>query len=155
MRYFIFYMLTASDIDNSQATTTSIPIRWNEDGEKALRGKWGKGSASTQKRARRAQREFKATALQSHSIVDMFQRQRDIQLRINGAESSEIVTEENVFNSTPSSPPLNDLDEAYRAATAKLSKLLQRQTEQKRVYGSAIDPKSSFYLRHRMVLSFL
>jgi hypothetical protein len=58
-RYSIFLMLTASDIDNSQATTT-IPIRWKEDVDKALRGIWGKGPASTEKRARRLQRELLA-----------------------------------------------------------------------------------------------
>jgi hypothetical protein len=100
---------------------------------------------------------LKVAASQSYSIVDMFQRQQDLQLGIRGTGSLDTVTEERVLNTVRSSSPPNDsdLDEPYRAAAIELSKLLQLRTVQKRIYGSAIDPKSSFYLRHRMVLNFL
>jgi hypothetical protein len=56
------------------------------------------------------------------------------------------------------SPPprrTNNTEEDLKVAADKLNRLLRLPTEQKKKYGSVMDIRSSFYLRHRMVLSFL
>ena len=43
-----------------------MPIRWKDGAEKNLRGQWGNGSKTTDKRARRNQRQLKLAASQSY-----------------------------------------------------------------------------------------
>jgi hypothetical protein len=128
-----------------------MPIHWNDDADNNLRGLWGNGSKSTQKRARRTQRQLKLAASQSYSIAGLFERQQQLQLYTKDA-SSDAHGEKNVPKAC--SPPPN-LEEARKTAAAKLDRLLLLPTEQQKKYGSVIDPRSSFYLRHRMVQSFL
>jgi hypothetical protein len=57
-----------------------MPIRWKDGAEKNLRGQWGNGSKTTDKRARRNQRQLKLAASQSYSITGLFERQKHLQL---------------------------------------------------------------------------
>ena len=57
-----------------------MPIHRKNDADKGLRGTWGNGSKSTDKRARRTQRQLKLAASQSYSIDGLFERQKQLQL---------------------------------------------------------------------------
>jgi len=144
-------------VTNKLKDATTMPIRWKNDADNNLRGLWGSGSESTQKRARRTQRELKLAASQLYSIASLFKRQQQLQLHTKDT-SSDAHGEKDVLRAC--SPPPNQYkicnsEEARSARAAKLDRLLQLPTEQKKKYGSAMDPRSSFYLRHRMVQSFL
>jgi hypothetical protein len=134
-----------------------MPIHWNSNADNNLHGIWGSGSKSTQKRARRTQRQLKLAASQSYSIAGLFERQRQLQLYPKNV-SSDAYKEKDVPKACSPPPAQNNtfnLEEAQKTAAAKLDRLLLLPTEQQRKCGSAIDPRSSFYLRHRMVQSFL
>jgi hypothetical protein len=136
-----------------------MPIRWNDDADNNLRSPWGGGSASTQKRARRTQRELKLAASQSYSIASLFERQQHLRLHTKDAISDAHGGKDIIPRACSPPPaqnkPVSNSEEAQRTAAAKLDRLLLLPTEQKKMYGSAMDPRSSFYLRHRMVQSFL
>lgn len=131
-----------------------MPIRWTNGADKNLRGTWGSGSKSTEKRARRTQRQLQSAAAQSYSLVGLFERQQ---------QSKHITSDIHGKNNVPrtcSPPPartnkIYNLEEARKTTAAELDRLLLLPTEQRKKYGSVIDPRSSFYLRHRMVQSFL
>jgi hypothetical protein len=117
---------------------------------------WGNGSTSTQKRARRAQIELKLAASQSYSIAHLFRRQ---QLYQDDAQDTSLDTLGEKDVPRACSPPctqdrISNL-EAQKTAASELDRLLLLSTEQRKKYGSVLDPRSSFYLRHRMVQSFL
>jgi len=125
-----------------------MPIQWKNDADNNLRGLWGSGSKSTQKRARRTQRQLKLSASQSYSIAGLFERQQLHQLCPKDKRSD-------VPRACSPPPDRNNLEETQKTAAAELDRLLELPTEQKRKYGSVMDSRSSFYLRHRMVQSFL
>ena len=90
----------------------------------------------------------------------MFQRQKDLQLSFQDTPSPDAVLMSNVAIPRACSPAqvqntISNQEEGWKAASAKLDRLLKFPTEQKNLYGATIDPRSSFYLRHRMVQSFL
>jgi hypothetical protein len=131
-----------------------MPINWKNNADNSLRGLWGSGSKSTQKRAHRTQRQLKLAASQSYSIAGLFERQQLRQLSTKDIPS-DIHRDKEVPRACSPPPARNSLEEAQKTAAAELDRLLELPTEQKRKYGSVIDPRSSFYLRHRMVQSFL
>jgi len=134
-----------------------MPIHWNDNADNNLRGLWGNGSKSTQKRARRTQRQLKLAASQSYSIAGLFERQEQLQLYTKDT-SSDVQGEKDVPRACSPPPAPNNIsntEEAQRTAVAKLDRLLLLPTEQQRKYGSVMNPRSSFYLRHRIVQSFL
>ena len=137
-----------------------MSLYWKNKKKDSLRGVWGTGSKSTEKRARRNQRELQREASQSLSLIAMFQRQKDLQLSVQVTTSSNTVSTSNVAIPRACSPPqvpnaLFNKEEVWKTASARLDRLLKLPTEQKNVYGAVIDPRSSFHLRHRMVQSFL
>lgn len=59
--------------DDEQSTTEdelpkSMSLRWNKEGEKKLRGTYGKGSRSTSKRQRKSTKAMKKAASQTPHI---------------------------------------------------------------------------------------
>jgi hypothetical protein len=140
-----------------------MPICWKDKADSNLRGIWGNGSRSTQKRARRTQRQLKLAASQSYSIADLFERQRLHQLGNMETGFADTDGEKDVPRacSPPPAPQKSflssseDAQEALRTAVSKLDRLLRLPTEQQKNCGAVIDPRSSFHLRHRMVQCFL
>ena len=159
-----------------------MPICGKNETKNSLRGVWGTGSRSTDKRARRTQRQLKIAASQSYSIAGLFERQRDLQLSIRDSSTSNDVisracspshTSENVVPRACSLPrtsengasslsaipracsPPRNMEEIRKTASARMDRLLKLSTVQKDMYGIVLDPRSSFHLRHRMVQSFL
>jgi hypothetical protein len=57
-----------------------MPIHWKDNADKGLRGTWGNGSKTTDKRAHRDQRQLKLAASQSYSIDSLFARQKSLGL---------------------------------------------------------------------------
>jgi hypothetical protein len=134
-----------------------MPIYWSNGADKGLRRPWGSGSKTTQKRARRTQRELQLAASQSYSIVGLFEHQEQLQF---SKKDTNLGAQREVEVPRACSPPptqskILDLEETWKTAAASLDRLLLLPTEQKKKYGSAIDLRSSFYLRHCMVQSFL
>ena len=52
-------------------------LGWDRTGEARLRGAWGKGSRSTEKRKQRNAREFQKQAAQCFHIGEMFKRAQE------------------------------------------------------------------------------
>jgi hypothetical protein len=127
-----------------------MPIHWKDNADKGLRGTWGNGSKTTDKRAHRDQRQLKLAASQSYSIDSLFARQKSLGLHAKDTSLKDVPR-------ACSPPPTRTRigEEDRKVAAEKLDRLLRLPTEQKKKYGSVMDPRSSFHLRHRMVLSFL
>lgn len=127
-----------------------MPIHWKDNADKGLRGTWGNGSKTTDKRAHRDQRQLKLAASQSYSINSLFARQKSLGLHAKDTSLKDVPR-------ACSPPPTRTRigEEDRKVAAEKLDRLLRLPTGQKKKYGSVMDPRSSFHLRHRMVLSFL
>lgn len=83
----------STQVDSSLlvASTKVAVLRWNENGEGQLRGLWGKGSRSMEKRKRRNAREFDQQAAGCLKIDGMFKRVRE---KAEGQLAAEGCTEE-------------------------------------------------------------
>lgn len=55
-------------------------IRWNKEGENNLKGSYGKGSRSTNKRQKKATKELEKEVSKTHNIMALWQRNRDLGL---------------------------------------------------------------------------
>ena len=147
----------------SSGTLGQLPLRWNQDAGKNLRGAYGSGSRSTNKRERKKAKELECEAKKSCNIVAVFGRQRELNLSL----SSPTVQENSMPTTLPmQSAPLSvprggptlqpvSKKEELRAALEDLKNLLRRVSDQEKMYGERLNINGNFYLRHTMVRQFL
>ena len=133
-------------LNTSQSTAESrMGLCWNDEAGNHIRGPRGT-SKSTEKRARRHQRELEKAASQSHSIVHLFQRQQNLGLSMEA--HLEIAQEDK-------EKPREDEEKARQEALDDLKRLLHHEEEQRNKYGKPFATGKNFQRRHLMVESFL
>lgn len=137
-----------SDVEEEKSATeqTVIPpveLKWNKEGEQALRGTYGKGSRSTSKRQRKSAKESAKQASESYNIMALWQRSKDSDLSEIPRGRPLPLTAPQVF--------IKKRVEALR----DLDRLLENVTEQEKKYGDRLAPQSNYYRRHTMVQNFL
>jgi hypothetical protein len=157
--------ITDSDDDTpADAADESAPIpeshitlHWNDEAGKDIRGTRGTGSKSTEKRARRHQRELEKAASQSYSIVGLFERQRSLGLSMEAQDGTRAVPLQDIERGTPkaSLTACQTKENARHDALQDLKRFLSLKGEQKRKYGKLLTPGKDFHRRHLMVASFL
>lgn len=137
-------------------------IRWNDEGEKNLRGSYGKGSRATSFRKKKASKEWKEEGHKSYNIAALWQRSRDLGLTSK-------VSNESGLSEASASRPLSQVprgctppqstrqvsQEQRTVALKDMIRLLELVTEQEKKYGERFSPHGSFYYQHLMVKHFL
>jgi len=68
---------------SASGTFGQLPLRWNQDPGKNLRGAYGSGSRSTHKRERRKAKALECEAKKSCNVVAVFGRQRELNLSLS------------------------------------------------------------------------
>ena len=146
--------------------SSKVEIKWNKEGERNLRGGYGKGSKSTQMRHNESARDLEKEASKTYNIEALWQRIRDLGMisKANNQVGLEQLTELQPNNSVSSVPSLSDVplgcipppkqqihDNQQVKALEDLNRLLKLVMEQEKQYGDRLSPHSNFYRRHLMV----
>ena len=152
--------ITDSDDDTlADAVNESTPIpgpdlgshtrlSWNDEAGKDIRSIRGTGSKSTEKRARRRQRELEKAASQSYSIVGLFERQPSLGLSMGAQGGTRTGPLKEIEFGMPK-------ENARHEALQDLKRFLNLKGEQQKKYGKPLIPGKDFHRRHLMVASFL
>jgi hypothetical protein len=142
---------------SSSSTDATRKLQWKREGDDQLRGGYGQGSRSTNKRARKMAQELRNEASKMYSIADMWKRQRDLGLVANSLESEE--RQSACVSELPRGTAIQSNEEIRKAqrinASKELERLLGLVTEQEKKYGERLLPHGNFYRRHVMVRQFL
>ncbi|KAN0075944.1 hypothetical protein V8E54_007214 [Elaphomyces granulatus] len=118
---------TAAPNNSASITESRMGLCWNDEAEKHIRGPRGT-SKSTEKRARRQQRELEKAASQSHSIIHLFQRQRNLGLSMEA--HVEITQETKRISPEDRKKAQEDKEKARQEALDDLKRLLNHEDEQ-------------------------
>ncbi|KAN0076035.1 hypothetical protein V8E54_007305 [Elaphomyces granulatus] len=148
---------------SASGTFGELPLRWNQDAGKNLRGAYGSGSRSTHKRERRKAKALECEAKKSCNIVAVFGRQRELNLSLSPTVQDNSMPTTLPMQSAPLSmvprggPALQPVSkkEELRAALEDLKHLLRHVSDQEKKYGERLNINGNFYLRHTMVRQFL
>jgi hypothetical protein len=113
---------------------TVLGLEWRRGASESLKRSYGSGSKSTTKRQRRHQRELEQAASNTANIVDLFKRQRNLEIPVTriGAHQS---TRRRL--------------EKLNCALEDLDCLIKSKKAQVRTYGPVIAPGGDFERRHR------
>ena len=141
---------------SASGTFGQLPLRWNQDAGKNLRGAYGSGSRSTHKRERRKAKALECEAKKSCNIVAVFGRQRELNLSLSPTVQENSMPTTLPMQSAPLSmvprggPALQPVSkkEELRAALEDLKHLLRRVSDQEKKYGEQLNINGNFYLRH-------
>ena len=138
--------MPTDSLNTSESIAESrMGLCWNDEAGNHIRGPRGT-SKSTEKRARRHQRELEKAASQSHSIVHLFQGQQNLGLSMQA--HLEMAQEDK-------EKPREDEEKARQEALDDLKRLLHHEEEQRNKYGKPFATGKNFQRRHLMVESFL
>ena len=91
--------------------SSKVEIKWNKEGERNLRGGYGKGSKSTQMRHNESARDLEKEASKTYNIEALWQRIRDLGMisKANNQVGLEQLTELQPNNSVSSVPSLSNV----------------------------------------------
>jgi hypothetical protein len=142
---------TAAPNNSTSTTESRMGLCWNDEAENHIRGPRGT-SKRTEKRARRHQRELEKAASQSHSIVNLFQRQRNLGLSMEA--HVEITQETKRISPEDRKKAQEDKGKARQEALDDLKQLLNHEEEQTNKYGKLFVTGKNFHRRHVMVESY-
>jgi hypothetical protein len=127
-------------------------IKWTNESGKSLHVK-GTGSRTTQWREEKRGQELQKAASGSLNIAALFQRQRDLKQQVEAGQPKTVVPLDEIKRAIPEVPAKKQ--EIRLRAAEDLKRLIDLKTEQEKKYGYTLSPKSNFYHRHTMILSFL
>lgn len=101
-----------SETEDKSQSPKGLTLRWNKEGEKKLRGIYGKGSRSTNKRQQKSAMAMEKAASQTPHIGALFQHQLEM-----------------ASQSTNSVTPVPSLSQLPRGCSAPISKIQQRKKQ--------------------------
>lgn len=146
-------------------------LKWNKEGEKNLRGGYGKGSRATTERRKKVAKDLEREASKTYNIMALWQRNQDLGLisrkntqsgLASNAESgpSREISSLSPLSQVPSgcASPLSSqqINRKERILALKeMTRLVELVTEQEIKYKERLSPHSSFYRRYIMVQRFL